>query len=191
MSGRKLSKVKKSDCKGDGKEWIVGKGCFQRSSSKKKLQSPKKDVSGKKLSKVKKADCKGDGKEWIVGKGCFQRSSSKKISPKVKSVKAKSPKVKSVKSKSPKVKVVKAKSPKVSKKESLGCVERHEKKYQERNSPSYSAQDCPGEILRGNDGQMYESRANKNGVYAWKLATDGAIKPRKVICEGGVCKLIK
>lgn len=43
------------------------------------------------------------------------------------------------------------------------------KKYRERPGPPYAAQDCPGQSKMGNDGRLYESRANKNGVYAWKL----------------------
>lgn len=156
MSGKKLSKVKKADCTGSGKQWIVGKGCYGKSklSASPKKSSVKK-FSGKKLSKVKKADCSGSDKEWIVGKGCFGRQSAKKVSSKKQSVK------KAISS-SPK-KVVKKSSPKKG-----GCVEKSAKKYQERPSPPYSAQDCPGEIMNGNDGKLYQSKANVHGVYSWK-----------------------
>ena len=46
------------------------------------------------------------------------------------------------------------------------------KKYRERPGPPYPAQDCKGQFKMGNDGRLYESRANKNGVYAWKLDSE-------------------
>lgn len=63
------------------------------------------------------------------------------------------------------------------------------KKYQNRPSPPFPANENCGKILPGNDGNMYESRANKNGVCAWKLVSDPtqkaatkkrSPKPRKV-----------
>ena len=49
-----------------------------------------------------------------------------------------------------------------------GCVRLNDKKYMERPSPAYSAADCPGLSLLGNNGKMYVSVANKNGIYTWK-----------------------
>ena len=46
--------------------------------------------------------------------------------------------------------------------------QRTSKKYVTRKSPPYSAAQYCGKKMEGNDGQMYESRANKNGVCAWK-----------------------
>lgn len=41
------------------------------------------------------------------------------------------------------------------------------KKYRLRGSPPYSAMDCPGKTMKGNDGGTYASKADKNGVYKW------------------------
>lgn len=49
------------------------------------------------------------------------------------------------------------------------CVEQFSQKYTTRKSPAYPANGCQGEIMEGNDGKMYASVANKNGVYRWKL----------------------
>ena len=49
------------------------------------------------------------------------------------------------------------------------CIKQTQKKYLERPSPPYSATDCPGMTLPGNDGKVYVSVANAKGVYAWKL----------------------
>ena len=41
-------------------------------------------------------------------------------------------------------------------------------KYADRPSPPFPAQDYCGEMKEGNDGNLYESRPNKNGVCSWK-----------------------
>jgi len=41
-------------------------------------------------------------------------------------------------------------------------------KYANRPSPAVPAQEHCGEVMEGNDGLMYESRSNKNGVCSWK-----------------------
>ena len=54
------------------------------------------------------------------------------------------------------------------------CVKLDTKKYKTRDSPPYSAMDCKGAKLLGNDGQQYVSKADKNGIYKWvKLAEKG------------------
>ena len=45
------------------------------------------------------------------------------------------------------------------------------KKYRLRSSPPYSATDCPGKTMKGNDGGTYASKADKNGVYKWIKTT--------------------
>ena len=45
--------------------------------------------------------------------------------------------------------------------------ESRQKKYRERASPPFSANDLCGSRLRGNDGVMYESVRNKGGVCKW------------------------
>lgn len=42
-------------------------------------------------------------------------------------------------------------------------------KYSARPSPSFSAASCPGQTMNGNDGRPYDSVADKNGTYHWKL----------------------
>lgn len=51
----------------------------------------------------------------------------------------------------------------------VNCLERMDKKYQNRPSPPYGAQDCKGVILLGNDKKVYQSIPDKNDVYRWKL----------------------
>ena len=47
------------------------------------------------------------------------------------------------------------------------CVKIDTKKYRTRDSPPYSAMDCKGQQLIGNDGQQYISKSDKNGIYKW------------------------
>jgi hypothetical protein len=42
------------------------------------------------------------------------------------------------------------------------------KKYTMRNSPPYPANEHCGKKMKGNDGNMYESRPNKNNICSWK-----------------------
>lgn len=49
---------------------------------------------------------------------------------------------------------------------------KHKKKYQDRPSPPYSANDCPDQTLKGNDGKMYKSIKTEKGYYVWKLHND-------------------
>lgn len=42
------------------------------------------------------------------------------------------------------------------------------KKYSERKSPPYPANKNCEKKLKGNDGNLYESKPNKNGVCSWK-----------------------
>lgn len=42
------------------------------------------------------------------------------------------------------------------------------KKYKNRKSPPYPANEYCGKQLKGNDGNMYESKPNKNDVCSWK-----------------------
>ena len=42
------------------------------------------------------------------------------------------------------------------------------KKYKDRNSPPYPANENCGKKMKGNDGNMYESKPNKNSVCQWK-----------------------
>ena len=42
-----------------------------------------------------------------------------------------------------------------------------EKKYLLRDSPPYPANEFCGKTMKGNDGKLYESKKNKNGVCRW------------------------
>lgn len=42
------------------------------------------------------------------------------------------------------------------------------KKYKTRKSPPYPANENCGKIMKGNDGNMYISKPNKNNVCSWK-----------------------
>lgn len=42
------------------------------------------------------------------------------------------------------------------------------KKYKDRKSPPYPANDYCNKKMEGNDGTMYVSKPNKNGVCSWK-----------------------
>lgn len=52
----------------------------------------------------------------------------------------------------------------------MPCSKVAGKKYADRPSPAYHANDCPNQQKTGNDGEMYESVADKNGVYRWRKA---------------------
>lgn len=53
-----------------------------------------------------------------------------------------------------------------------GCVRQFTAKYTKRPSPPYPANSpgCRGTVRQGNDGQLYRSTPNKNGVFTWKRA---------------------
>lgn len=47
------------------------------------------------------------------------------------------------------------------------CIKQKTKKYKSRSSPPYSAMNCRGKTISGNDGEMYTSKSNKRGIYRW------------------------
>jgi len=50
-----------------------------------------------------------------------------------------------------------------------GCVDlSHLAKYRNRPSPPYPANFCRHQKKRGNDGRMWRSTRNSNGVFSWK-----------------------
>lgn len=51
------------------------------------------------------------------------------------------------------------------------CVKETKQKYTVRNSPTYSAAKCKGTRKKGNDGKLYASKPDKNGVYKWVAVT--------------------
>ena len=52
---------------------------------------------------------------------------------------------------------------------SAGCVEQSLKRYVYRPSPPFPANQCCGEVLRGNNGRMYLSKPDVNGICRWQL----------------------
>jgi hypothetical protein len=50
------------------------------------------------------------------------------------------------------------------------CERQTTNKYTSRNSPPYKANECCGKTKKGNDGQKYISKADKNGVCKWITA---------------------
>jgi hypothetical protein len=69
------------------------------------------------------------------------------------------------------------------------------KKYTTRNSPPYKATSFCGERKVGNDGRMYNSKPNKNGVCAWRLHSSAkkvvAKKPaKKVVAKKPAKKVV-
>lgn len=61
-----------------------------------------------------------------------------------------------------------AKIKSLSGKNALNAHSKTLKKYKGRKSPPYPANKNCGKKMKGNDGNMYESRSNKNGVCSWK-----------------------
>lgn len=63
----------------------------------------------------------------------------------------------------------------------FGCVKRTEKKYSNRKSPPYSAQDCPNVYMRGGPPEynLYVSQANKNGIFTWKVVKNVPHSPKQ------------
>ena len=57
-----------------------------------------------------------------------------------------------------------------------GCVPSKLKKYVERKAPPYPAAECCGITLKGNDGNEYVSKPDKNGICKWYKA-EKAVKP--------------
>ena len=56
------------------------------------------------------------------------------------------------------------------------CKKKTISKYTNRKSPAYSANDpgCQGKMLHGNDHMLYESVADKNDIYRWKLVKNAS-----------------
>ena len=55
------------------------------------------------------------------------------------------------------------------------CDMQQTSKYTERPSPPFPANQCCGEVKRGNDGRMYKSeRVGAQKVCTWKLVASGA-----------------
>ena len=93
-----------------------------------------------------------------------RKSKSRKSKRKSKSRKSKRKSVRKSKRKS----VRKSRKSKSSSKSSGRCEKSYLKKYITRPGPPYPAQNCKYSIRTGNDGNIYRSIPNKNGVFSWK-----------------------
>jgi hypothetical protein len=60
----------------------------------------------------------------------------------------------------------------------MTCIKIKTKKYQTRNAPAYHAKDCKGKTKKGNNGKLYISLPDKNGVYKWVLKIKSGSKPK-------------
>ena len=131
--------------------------------SRKKKSSTKKCPVGKIINPKSGRCVDRDGKKGKeILKSLKKKSSPKKSSPKKSSPKKSSPKKSSPKKSSPKKSSPKKSNP-------SDCVIQTSKKYTTRKSPPYPANKCRGKILRGNDGNMYRSASNINGIYTWRI----------------------
>lgn len=99
-----------------------------------------------------------------------KKSVTKKIAKPKKSV-AK-PKKSVVKPKKSVAKPKKSVAKKTVVKEARGCTLQTVKKYQDRPSPPYPANECHDERMTGNDGLLYVSKGDKNGIYKWVKVRD-------------------
>ena len=52
------------------------------------------------------------------------------------------------------------------------CIKQNTMKYKSRSSPPYSAMDCQGKVMIGNDGATYISKPDKRGIYRWVKSSD-------------------
>lgn len=60
----------------------------------------------------------------------------------------------------------------------MSCVKQTTKKYKNRKSPAYHAKDCKGKIMKGNDGNTWESKVDSRGTYRW-VKLEGNVKKEK------------
>lgn len=60
-----------------------------------------------------------------------------------------------------------------------GCTRQFTKKYMERGSPPYPANNCGGQTRMGNDGNMWHSKKAANGVHRWVPLSKSAKKSAK------------
>ena len=67
------------------------------------------------------------------------------------------------------------------------CVKQDSKKYKSRPSPPFPANKCKGKTKKGNNGKMFKSKPDANGVHKWvavvstgKNKTKKATKTKKV-----------
>jgi hypothetical protein len=94
-----------------------------------------------------------------------QTATAKKVTKKKSTAKKTTMKKKSTAKKS----TAQKQSPKRNVKTAKKTQQQTSKKYNGRPSPPFHAGAHPGELKKGNNGRLYGSVADKNGVYRWKL----------------------
>ena len=64
-----------------------------------------------------------------------------------------------------------------------GCVKQTGKKYTERKSPPFPANECCGEIMKGNDENLYISKSDKKGICRWHQHKEPVVlaKEKKIV----------
>jgi hypothetical protein len=138
-------------------------GSFSRNRPSRKRKSfSKYTMSGQKRSKSKsKRSHKRSKRSKSKSKRSHKRSKRSKSKSKRSHKRSKRSKSKS-RRKTPLVTKYSIKA------KSRGCSKQFTKKYLYRNSPSFPANNCRGNIINGNDGKLYRSTPDKNGIYKWK-----------------------
>jgi len=59
------------------------------------------------------------------------------------------------------------------------CVKDNTKKYKTRPSPPFPANKCKGKTKKGNNGKMFKSKPDANGVHKWvAVVSAGATKTK-------------
>jgi len=59
------------------------------------------------------------------------------------------------------------------------CVKDNTKKYKSRPSPPFPANKCKGKTKKGNNGKMFKSKPDANGVHKWvAVVSTGATKTK-------------
>jgi len=59
------------------------------------------------------------------------------------------------------------------------CVKDNTKKYKTRPSPPFPANKCKGKTKKGNNGKMFKSKPDANGVHKWvAVVSVGATKTK-------------
>ena len=72
----------------------------------------------------------------------------------------------------------------------MSCKKVYSLKYDYRSSPPYKANKCKNTRKKGNDGIMYISKKDKNGVYRWKRSNK-TLKKNKTITMKDLQRMAK
>jgi len=147
----KVKSRQPKSCK--SKKW-KGKGCYNPWAICTKLVGRKSKRKSRSKTTKRKSKRKSKSKST-------KRKSKRKSKSKSKTTKRKSKSKRKSKRKS-------ARKSKSSSKSSRRCEKSYLKKYISRPGPPYPAQDCKNKTKSGNDGEVYRSSPNKNGIFTWK-----------------------